>query len=68
MTHIWVARRQRANLSTDRAPIYQEVKHLPSNLKNLVNDLKAFKSALKQFSYRHSFYSTEEYYNSDVQF
>jgi hypothetical protein len=49
---------------------------LPSNLKNLVSDLKAFKSALKQFLYRHSFYSIEEYYiilyyiipNSDVTF
>jgi len=40
--------------------------HLPSKLKNLVNDLKAFKFALKQFLYHHSFYSIEEYYNRDV--
>jgi hypothetical protein len=42
--------------------------HLPSNFKNLVKDLKAFKFALKQFLYRHSFYSIEEYYDSDVKF
>ena len=40
--------------------------HLPSELKNLVNDLKVFKFALKQFLYHHSFYSIEEYYNRDV--
>ena len=42
--------------------------HLSTDLKNLVNDLKAFKFALKQFLYRHSFYSIEEYYNRDVNF
>jgi len=40
--------------------------HLPSELKNLVNDPKAFKLALKQFLYRHSFYSVKEYYDGNV--
>ena len=40
--------------------------HLPSELKNLVNDPKAFKLALKQFLYRHSFHSVKEYYDGNV--
>ena len=42
--------------------------HLPPYIKNLVDDLKVFKLALKKFLYHHSFYSTEEYYESCVEF
>jgi hypothetical protein len=40
---------------------------LPLYIKNLVDDLKVFKLALKRFLYPHSFYSLEEYYERDVE-
>jgi hypothetical protein len=36
--------------------------HLPQYIKILVNDMKYFKLSLKRFSYHHSFYSIEEYF------
>jgi hypothetical protein len=36
--------------------------HLPQSIKILANDEKSFKSTLKRFLYRHSFYSMNEYY------
>ena len=36
--------------------------HLPQYIKSVVNDPKCFKSALKRFLCRHSFYSVDEYY------
>jgi hypothetical protein len=41
--------------------------HLPLYIKNLAEDLKAFKLALKEFLYRHSFYSIEEYYEHSAE-
>ena len=42
--------------------------HLPPYIKNLVDNLKVFKLALKKFLYCHLFYSIEEYYESCVEF
>ena len=36
--------------------------HLPQYIKALTSDHKYFKSTLKRFLYRHSFYSVNEYY------
>ena len=36
--------------------------HLLRYIKLLANDMKSFKTSLKRFSYHHSFYSIEEYY------
>jgi hypothetical protein len=37
---------------------------LPINIKNLPNEIKLFKFALKSFTLIHSFYSIREYYNN----
>jgi hypothetical protein len=37
--------------------------YLPTKLKQLSNDKKSFRSALKRFLYVNSFYSMEEYFN-----
>ena len=38
--------------------------HLPSNIKALSNDAKCFKSTLKNYLIKHSFYSLNEFYQS----
>jgi hypothetical protein len=38
---------------------------LPLYLKQLHNNFKGFKLALKDFLYRHSFYTLEEYFDYD---
>ena len=37
--------------------------HLPTSIKELSNEQKPFRSALKRFLYINSFYSMEEYFN-----
>jgi hypothetical protein len=37
--------------------------HLPTSIKELANEQKPFRSALKRFLYINSFYSMEEYFN-----
>jgi hypothetical protein len=37
--------------------------NLPQSIKNLSNDTKQFKSALKNYLHAHSFYSIDEYFN-----
>jgi hypothetical protein len=37
--------------------------NLPQSIKNLINDTKQFKSALKNYLHAHSFYSIDEYFN-----
>jgi hypothetical protein len=37
--------------------------HLPTSIKELSNEQKPFRSALKRFFYINSFYSMEEYFN-----
>jgi hypothetical protein len=38
--------------------------HLPSAIKDLSNDTKNFKIALKKYLLHNSFYSLEEYFNA----
>jgi hypothetical protein len=37
--------------------------NLPQSIKNLSNDTKQFKSALKNYLHAHSFYSMDEYFS-----
>jgi hypothetical protein len=37
--------------------------NLPQSIKNLSNDTKQFKSALKNYLHAHSFYSIDEYFS-----
>jgi len=39
--------------------------HLPTHVKYVANEIQVFKSALKRFLLSNSFYSTEEYFNSN---
>jgi len=39
--------------------------HLPTHIQSVANEIKVFKSALKRFLLSNSFYSTEEYFNSN---
>jgi hypothetical protein len=39
--------------------------HLPTNIKCVANEIQGFKSALKGFLLSNSFYSIEEYFNSN---
>ena len=66
--------RQRNNLYLPQAnlTIYQKeayylgiktFNNLPSEIKNVADNLKKFKVALKQFLYTYSFYTLEEYFN-----
>jgi hypothetical protein len=41
--------------------------HHPSNIKNLSDDPKQFKSALSKYLYTHSFYSVEEYFSINTE-
>jgi hypothetical protein len=45
----------------------KDFNNLPLHIKSLANDMKSFKTSLRRFLYRHSFYSIEEYhkYNGD---
>jgi len=50
--------------------LYSESKiynHLPSNIDILSNDAKRFKSTLKSYLIEHTFYSLEEFYQSESQ-
>ena len=39
---------------------------LPADIKELSDDIKCFKNALKRFFHLHSFYSVEEYFNYNI--
>jgi hypothetical protein len=39
--------------------------NLPQSIINLSNDIKQFKSALKNYLHAHSFYSIDEYFNAN---
>jgi len=39
--------------------------HLPTHVKYVANGIQVFKSSLKRFLLSNSFYSTEEYFNSN---
>jgi hypothetical protein len=43
------------------------VYHLPSSIKNLSDNYKQFKSALRKYLYAHSFYSVEEYFGVNTE-
>jgi hypothetical protein len=49
-------------------PMYHKVlNYLPQSIKNLSNDTKQFKSALKNYLHAHSFYSMDEYFNVNTE-
>jgi len=57
-----------ANLTTYQKGVYYSVikiyNHLPSAIKDLSDDKKKFKLALKRYLLHNSFYSLEEYFNT----
>jgi hypothetical protein len=44
------------------------VNNLSSSIKNLANDMKQFRFALKRFLLLNSFYSLEEYFNFNINY
>jgi hypothetical protein len=56
-----------SNLSLYQKGVYftgiKVYNNLPQSIKNLSNDTKEFKSALKNYLHAHSFYSVDEYLN-----
>jgi hypothetical protein len=55
-----------SNLSLYQKGVYSTgikiFNHLPSSIKNLSDNPKQFKLALRKYLYAHSFYSVEEYF------
>ena len=56
-----------ANLSVYQKAVYYSgteiFNNLPTEIKNVANNLKKFKVSLKKFLYSYSFYILEEYFN-----
>jgi hypothetical protein len=56
-----------SNLSLYQKGVYftgiKAFDNLPQSIKNLSNDTKQFKSALKPYLHAHFFYSIDEYFN-----
>jgi hypothetical protein len=55
-----------ANLKSQKGVYYSGIKifnNLPHNIKDLANDIKLFRHALKRFLLTNSFYNSEEYLN-----